>query len=85
MDTHDVRTIEAAEFKAPCLELIDEGGDNGSEVVITKNGHPLSLLVPYREEKPSTFGKDKDKIRILGNIIEPIGVQWDVETGETTD
>ena len=27
------------------------------------------------------FGRDRDKIRILGDIIEPIGVMW--EAGKT--
>ncbi|MDE0554668.1 MAG: type II toxin-antitoxin system Phd/YefM family antitoxin [Candidatus Poribacteria bacterium] len=76
MDTHDnnstdIRTIKASEFKAKCLKLMDEVADSGTEIVITKNGRPVSRLVPYREKN---FGKDRDKIRILGDIIEPIGV-----------
>lgn len=29
------------------------------------------------------FGKDRDKIRILGDLIEPIGVMWEAEGGKT--
>ena len=29
------------------------------------------------------FGRDRDKIRILGDIIEPIGVTWEAEKGKT--
>ena len=29
------------------------------------------------------FGRDRDKIRILGDIIEPIGVTWEAEAGKT--
>ena len=29
------------------------------------------------------FGKDRDKIRIIGDIIEPIGVRWEAEKGKT--
>ena len=49
---------------------MDEVTDSGTEIVITKNGRPVSRLVPYRERN---FGKDRDKIRILGDIIEPTG------------
>ena len=28
------------------------------------------------------FGRDRDKIRIIGDIIEPIGVTWETETGK---
>ena len=34
-------------------------------------------------EKPSMFGRDRHKIRILGDIIEPIDVMWEAETGKT--
>ena len=44
------RMIKASEFKAKCLKLMDEVADNGNEIVITKNGRPVSRLVPYREK-----------------------------------
>ena len=76
MDTHDnnltdVRTIKASEFKAKCLKLMDEVVEGGTEIVITRNGRPVSRLVPYHEKN---FGRDRDKIRILSDIIEPISV-----------
>ena len=85
MDTHDnnstdIRTIKASEFKAKCLKLMDEVADSGTEIVITKNGRPVSRLVPYREKN---FGRDRNKIRILGDIIEPIDVTWDAEKGKS--
>ena len=85
MDTYDnnatdVRTIKASEFKAKCLKLMDEVAEGGTEIVITKNGRPVSRLVPYHEKN---FGRDRDKIRILGDIIEPIGVTWDAEKGKS--
>ena len=42
------RTIKASEFKATCLKLMDEVTKGGEEIVITKNGRPVSRLVPYR-------------------------------------
>ena len=84
MATHDdnltdVRTIKASEFKAKCLKLMDEVADSGVEIVITKNGRPVSRLVPYRDEEPSMFGRNRDQIRILGDIISPLEVDWDEE------
>lgn len=84
MATHDdnltdVRTIKASEFKAKCLKLMDEVADRGVEIVITKNGRPVSRLVPYHKEKSSMFGRDRDRIRILGDVISPLEVDWDEE------
>ncbi len=41
-----MKTIKASEFKATCLQLMDEVAKTGESVVITKNGKPVSLLVP---------------------------------------
>ena len=84
MATHDdnltdVRTVKASEFKAKCLKLMDEVADSGVEIVITKNGRPVSRLVPYRDKEPSMFGRNRDQIRILGDIISPLEVDWDEE------
>ena len=51
--TPGTRTVNAAEFKAKCLKLMDEVAESGEELVITKNGRPVSRLVPYREKPKS--------------------------------
>lgn len=75
----DAQTIKASEFKAKCLKLMDEVAENGNEIVITKNGRPVSRLVPYRNKPKAPFGRDRDRIRILGDIVEPVGVEWEAE------
>ena len=73
------QTVKASEFKARCLKLMDEVAESGKEIVITKNGRPISRLVPYRKKPRAPFGRDRDKIRILGDIVEPTGVVWEAE------
>ena len=70
------RTMKASEFKAKCLKLMDEVADTGEEIVITKNGKPVSRLVPYRERPKSFFGVDRGKIKILGDIVSPMPPEW---------
>ena len=70
------RTMKASEFKAKCLQLMDEVAHGGSEIIITKNGKPVSRLVPYRERPKSFFGVDKGKIEIFGDIVSPMPAQW---------
>ena len=86
MDTHntnspDARTIKASEFKAKCLKLMNEVAESGAEYVITKNGRPVSRLVPYRTKPKSLFGIDRGRLQILGDIDEPLDVEWEAETG----
>ena len=76
------RTMKASEFKAKCLQLMDEVAYGGSEIIITKNGKPVSRLVPYRERPKSFFGVDKGKIQILGDIVSPMPSQWFEDTDD---
>ena len=73
------RTFKASEFKAKCLKLMDEVAYSGEQIVITKNGKPVCRLIPYRRALKAPFGRDRDIIRILGDIAEPIDVEWEAE------
>ena len=75
-----VRTIKASEFKAKCLKLMDEVAESGGEIVITKNGRPVSRLVPYRARPESLFGIDRGRFEIIGDIVEPVDVEWEAES-----
>ena len=75
-----VRTIKASEFKAKCLNLMNEVAENGAEYVITKNGRPVSRLVPCRKKPKSLFGIDRGRLEILGDIDEPLDVEWEAQT-----
>ena len=70
------QTMKASEFKAKCLQLMDDLADAGGEIVITKNGKPVSRLLPYREPASSFFGADKGKIKIHGDIVSPMPAHW---------
>ena len=70
------RIIKASEFKARCLKLMDEVAESGEEIVITKNGQPVSRLVPYRARPRLPFGRSRDKIRIKGDIVSPMPAEW---------
>ena len=70
------RTMKASEFKAKCLKLMDEVAETGQEIVITKNGNPVSRLAPYRKKLSAPFGRDRHLIRILGDIVSPMPPEW---------
>ena len=71
------RIIKASEFKAKCLKLMDEVAENGEEIVITKNGKPVAKLTAFRKPLESWFGRDRDILKITGDIISPIDVEWE--------
>jgi prevent-host-death family protein len=71
------RHVKASEFKAKCLALMDEVARTGDKLVITKNGKPLVELVAHRPKKRSPFGIWQDSVKITGDIISPIDVEWE--------
>ena len=80
----DNKTVESSAFKTNCLELMDEVAETGEEIVITKNGKPVARLTPcvkkssepLPEMNESMYGKDRGKIRILGDIVSPMPAEW---------
>lgn len=74
-----MKSIQASEFKAKCLKIMDNVAKTGEEVVITKNGKPLSKLVPYREPIESLFGVHAGQLEVHGDILAPVDEQWNAE------
>ena len=74
-----MQTIKASEFKAKCLQLMNEVAESGEIIVITKNGQPVAQLTPVSSRPTSLVGCHKGKISIVGDIIAPLGEQWDAE------
>ncbi len=74
-----IKTIKASEFKAKCLRLMDEVAETGKPLIITKNGKPVAQLGPVVARATTLAGAHAGKIRILGDIISPIDVEWEAE------
>jgi prevent-host-death family protein len=69
--------LSAAEFKATCLELMDEVERSGTSVVVTKRGRPVAQLAPVRTRVRSAFGLLKGRLTVRGDIVGPLDVHWD--------
>ncbi|TVR65847.1 MAG: type II toxin-antitoxin system Phd/YefM family antitoxin [Spirochaetaceae bacterium] len=68
-----MHTISASEFKAKCLAIIDEVGDAGQPVVITKRGRPVAELVRYVNREEGTPQETlRGSLRINGDIVAPV-------------
>jgi len=67
-----MQTIQASEFKARCLALMDDVARSGEVWVVTKNGRPVAELRPYSGGKcGSPFGLHSG-LEIAGDILSPI-------------
>jgi prevent-host-death family protein len=72
--TSKSRMIEASEFKAKCLALMDEIEHTGKSLVITRNGNPIAELSPYKRRERNAFGILKGRVFITGDIISPVRI-----------
>ena len=72
-------TIQASEFKAKCLALMDEVARTGQAIIVTKNGRPVAELHPHHPPRAkSLIGLHKGRIAIKGDIVSPMGEGlWD--------
>ena len=72
--------IPAGEFKAKCLQLMDEVKSLHVEIIITKFGKPVAKLVPMQELSPrSLFGCLKGSVKRADDLIAPTGASWDAD------
>lgn len=77
--------INASEFKAKCLAILDDVFVSGRIVTILKRGKPVAQLVPavQRDEGwPQTTLAGS--VKIVGDVIDPAldPEAWEVESGE---
>ncbi len=71
-------TMQASEFKAKCLAVMDEVARTGSTVVITKNGRPVAELRAHRPPRArSPIGLHRGGVQIRGDIVSPLDTRWD--------
>jgi prevent-host-death family protein len=66
MVTKNVATqVRAGEFKAKCLELMDQVAATGASILITKRGEPVARLVPVERPLLPLLGCAKGLIELV--------------------
>lgn len=78
--SHGRRVIAASEFKAHCLRVLEDVA-SGQEVLVTKRGQEVALVVPVRRTKSgSSRGSWKDMVTVKGDIVHN---DWSAEFDAT--
>ena len=64
-----MQTIQASEFKAKCLALMDKIAASGETLVVTKKGIPIVEMKPYSGKRvTSPFGVYPD-LEMHGDLL----------------
>lgn len=76
--------INASEFKAKCLAILDEVATTGEPVTILKRGRPVAQLVPP-VATTSKYPQDelRDSVVVRGDVVAPVlpAEAWEAESG----
>jgi prevent-host-death family protein len=70
------KVVQAGEFKAKCLELMDSVAKSGAVVVITKRGKPVAQLSPVVTKPATLVGYRGEQIEFVGDAVTPVDVDW---------
>ncbi|HHJ20676.1 MAG TPA: type II toxin-antitoxin system prevent-host-death family antitoxin [Gammaproteobacteria bacterium] len=70
--------INVPQFKAICLQLMDEVQRTGEEIIITKKGKLVSKLAPIAKKPDTLFGAHRGQIKITDDIVRPLDVEREV-------
>lgn len=77
-----MRTMQASEFKAKCLAILDEVQRSGEGLTILKRGRAVAQLLPV---SPREAGAPQETlvgtVTILGDILGPVlpAEDWEAE------
>ncbi len=71
--------IGAGEFKAKCLQILDNVATQREPLVITKRGKPVAKLVPIPAEG-ELFGALAGSVLSESDIVAPVDAHWDAAT-----
>ncbi|MGD0868464.1 MAG: type II toxin-antitoxin system prevent-host-death family antitoxin [Bryobacteraceae bacterium] len=65
------RIVSVTEFKAKCLALLDDIGERGGTIMITKRGRPLARVGPAHQSAwKSPEGAWTGKVTLAGDVLE---------------
>jgi prevent-host-death family protein len=67
-----MKKMPAGEFKARCLNLMEQVSRTKEPIVITKRGRPVAKLVAVDNDRPSLMGRLEGILQITGDIESPV-------------
>jgi len=75
------KKVPLTEFKARMTEIVDGVARNGTTVALTKRGKVVAELSRprrVRRRRDTIFGSMKGTVKILGDIVSPLDIEWNV-------
>ena len=79
-----MKSVNASEFKAKCLAILDEVARTGQGLTILKRGKPVAQLLPVYRKKGYAQMALKGTVEIVGDVLSPVlpANAWEAEKGK---
>lgn len=75
-----VMIVPAGEFKAKCLQLMDDVQKRRVHITVTKHGKPVVDVIPVEPPaRKEAFGILSGTVMVHGDIVGPIGEGWEAD------
>ena len=74
-----MKSVSVTEFKAHCLEFLNQVAKTGQPVLLTKRGKPTAMVspAPTEPDKKWVLGQFRDQGRIVGDVLAPFDEPWE--------
>jgi prevent-host-death family protein len=71
--------ITLSELPESLQNLVNQAQKTGEALTITQDGIPLAIISPIKHQKRATFGAMKERVDIVGDILQPTSelVSWE--------
>lgn len=78
--------VGSAEFKARCLELIDQVRESRAQYIVTRHGEPVAQLVPIEAQVPvSPVGVMRGTVLKYDGPFDPIPAAWSIDRHDSDE
>jgi len=75
-----MKEVAISEFKAKCLDLLEQVQKTKKPIRITRFGKPVAEVIPPSATGPADWiGSMRDSMKIVGDIVSPAGDSEDWE------
>lgn len=72
--------VGSAEFKARCLELVDQVRESRAQYVVTRHGKPVAQLVPIDASTAvSPLGVMRGTVLKYDGAFDPVPASWSID------
>ena len=78
MYTGLVKTLNITEFRAQCLQLLEQVPTEG--ILITKRGQPVAKIVPVRRSPAELIGNVPSLATDPDDDLFSTGIRWNAES-----